>query len=435
MDYKSSYYNFIYDDLGTDKTVFYNSSTGALAIVKDAQYQEYKNYINNHREFEDKEFFENLKKCGYIVPNSMDEKFMLHLRLMENRYTGNTLFLTIAPTMACNFRCVYCFEKGHYGNKMMDETTKENVLSFFKVRAKGVKRVFVSWYGGEPLMGMPVIEDLAKEFISYCDLNNIEYISNVTTNGYLFTETVAKKLAILRVKFVQITLDGPKEIHDTRRPLVNGQGTFDVIMKNLIATKGILPVSLRINADEENIEKADEIIKELKANDLLGTVKPYLAQVFAYNGTYEDNICLTSEKYSKANLLFVLKNGLSFNKTYPKPRGHYCGADYCNGWVIDDHGNLYKCWNDIGINSRIVGNVKDSPNIQNTEYPAKYMLWDISMDSKCRDCSIAPVCLGGCPHNRINNQIVCAHTLKSLKEYILAYANHVISNQKADKAF
>ena len=182
MDYKSSYYNFIYDDLGTDKTVFYNSSTGALAIVKDAQYQEYKNYINNHREFEDKEFFENLKKCGYIVPNSMDEKFMLHLRLMENRYTGNTLFLTIAPTMACNFRCVYCFEKGHYGNKMMDETTKENVLSFFKVRAKGVKRVFVSWYGGEPLMGMPVIEDLAKEFISYCDLNNIEYISNVTTN-------------------------------------------------------------------------------------------------------------------------------------------------------------------------------------------------------------------------------------------------------------
>ena len=421
MDYKSSYYNFIYDDLGTDKTVFYNSSTGALAIVKDAQYQEYKNYINNHREFEDKEFFENLKKCGYIVPNSIDEKFMLHLRLMENRYTGNTLFLTIAPTMACNFRCVYCFEKGHYGNKKMDEETSNNVFAFFKEKAKGVKRALVSWYGGEPLLGMTIIEKLAPKFIEYCENNNIQYSSNIITNGYLFTKEIAQKLSSMGVKWAQITLDGSKEIHDQRRPLINGQGTFDIIMKNIIETKGVLPVALRINVDKNNIKQADEIVQILRNHDLLNTVHPYLGHVISYNEGYSEDLCLSSELYSKENTDFIMRNSLPFKSSYPTPKGHYCSADYCNGWVIDDQGNLYKCWNDIGMLDYSIGNINCSPIINKTVYYSQYMMFNPKNNSMCEVCKMAPICLGGCPHSRLEGRMVCAYTENSLKNILLEH--------------
>ena len=41
---KPSEYNFIYDDLGKDQIVMYNSFTGALAVVKELQYAQFINY-------------------------------------------------------------------------------------------------------------------------------------------------------------------------------------------------------------------------------------------------------------------------------------------------------------------------------------------------------------------------------------------------------
>ena len=65
-----------------------------------------------------------------------------------------------------------------------------------------------------------------------------------------------KTLAILKkcdVTKLQITIDGIEEIHDKRRPLQNGKGTYKRIMDNLTNLKDeLIPVSLRINTDREN---------------------------------------------------------------------------------------------------------------------------------------------------------------------------------------
>lgn len=116
MHLKESAYNFIYDDLGKDQIVFYNSRTGALAVVHEDQYKQYKGFQEKGKEIEDAEFLKNLLKCGYLLPAEVDEKFLIKTNMMQGRYNKNLLSLTIAPTMACNFRCIYCFEKGHYGN-------------------------------------------------------------------------------------------------------------------------------------------------------------------------------------------------------------------------------------------------------------------------------------------------------------------------------
>ncbi|MCM1236362.1 MAG: hypothetical protein NC124_11505 [Clostridium sp.] len=55
----------------------------------------------------------------------------------------------------------------------------------------------------------------------------------MVTNGYFLTKDVAQKLAKLKVSSLQVTIDGPKHVHDKRRVLAGGEGTFDKIIQKL----------------------------------------------------------------------------------------------------------------------------------------------------------------------------------------------------------
>lgn len=430
MKLKESQYNFIYDDLGKDQIVMYNSFTGALAVTKEQQYKQFIDYLETGKEIEDKEFLENALKCGYLVPKDIDERFLIKTRMMAGRYSSRTLSLTIAPTMACNFRCIYCFEQGYYGNKLMDENTQENLMKFIKKHINGVKYLHVTWFGGEPLLGMSIIETLSQKMISLCEEINVKYYANIVTNGYLLTPKVAEKLREYKVTLAQITIDGPKEIHDSRRPLINGEGTYDIIMKNLMEIGDALPISLRINVDYDNISAADKVMEFLKRNKMLDTIRPYLGLVIPYNDNYQEEKCFSDEIYSKYNLKFLMDHNIPLQRTYPRPRKNYCGADFCNGWVIDDAGNMYKCWNDIGIPEKVVGNINLGDSyLQRTDLLEKYSSFDPITYEDCKDCKMLPVCLGGCPHNRMEGRRICEQRRFYMQEYLLECTKSLLTNK------
>ena len=301
-------------------------------------------------------------------------------------------------------------------------------MKFIKSRLDGVKMVHITWFGGEPLLGMPIIESLSQQIMALCEEREIHYYAGIITNGYLLTQETAEKLRKYKVQFVQVTVDGPKKIHDTRRPSINGQGTYDVIMNNLKTIRGILQVHLRINVDFENIDAADEVVSYLKQENMLEYIYPYLGLVISYNNTYEKNKCLTDELYSKYNLQFLLRNNIPLQTTYPKPRGNHCISDFYNGWVVDDKGYLYKCWNDIGDVEKSVGNIHCEQNIlQNTNLISEYSSCDFLDDPACKDCKLLPVCLGGCPHMRMERKPNCHQLRFSMKDYLIECTRHMVS--------
>lgn len=229
-----------------------------------------------------------------------------------------SLGLTIAPTSDCNFRCIYCYEKGAIAPKTMSLETETAIFDFIQLLSSKISSLSISWYGGEPLMRFDIIERLSKKIIKLCDENNIVYHASIVTNGYLLNEEISKKLKEYRIYHVQITIDGPKEIHDKRRIMANGKGTFDTIINNLILYKEYLPnISLRINVDKSNFDKIEDLYELLKKKELLDIVTPYLGHVRTENECYNDNKCISTKDYSELTLNFQKSINRELRAFYP----------------------------------------------------------------------------------------------------------------------
>lgn len=98
--------------------------------------------------------------------------------------------------------------------------------------------------------------------------------------------------------------------------------------------------------------------------------------------------------------------------------------------MIDPHGDLYKCWSDIGIIERRVSVLDGNDADVNSTLLNDYMLYDPTEDEKCKDCKYLPLCMGGCPHNRMENLKICAQYRYNLDEYLVECTKILLKNQQ-----
>ncbi len=423
LDYKLSRYNFTFPyphkAEGKEQKVMYNTRTGSIALIEADKYQQYCDYAENGTPIGDEELLANLQRGGYVVDADFDELAAIRFRLLSMRYNTAALVLTIAPTSNCNFRCIYCYEKDSIKPVTMSEQTQEDLIQFVKQYVSTIKTLSVTWYGGEPLLAIDIIEKLSNVFMELCAENKIEYSASMVTNGYLLTPENVEKLHRMKVTGIQVTLDGDAQDHDKRRFLKGGHPTFGRIIDNLCASKDHLPerVSIRINADRHNIDRVDNVVKILREKGLEGKVYPYLAMVENSNDAYNDNSCLHTNEFSQHVFEFITRNGLNIVARIPKQLACYCGADACSSYVIGADGRIYKCWGEIGIDACSIGSLKDGVKKNPRFYD--YLLYDATEEEECRECKYLPVCMGGCPNKRIQNAFNrCTQMRNSLEQFM-----------------
>lgn len=427
---KVSQYNSIYDfPSNPSQKLMFNAKSLALALVDCSKVEQYENYCQTHEEIPDEAFLNDLKTGGFLIDDSIDEKAILKYEQLCSRYSRSHLSLVIAATSNCNFRCVYCYERSVLRASTMSEATQEAIVKFVESEAPHLESFTVTWYGGEPLLALDIIESLSLKFIDICKKNDIAYGATIVTNGYLLNCAVVEKLNTLYVNQYQVTLDGRKEIHDCSRPLANGGGTYDVITQNLIYVKDVIPsVSLRINTGRHNVDQVHEIFEWVKDNGLSEKVFPYLGKITSTGK--EDpttSMCLNTDEFVEARIKMI--NGetanLQRNNFYPTPVRCYCGADSNNVFVIDSDGSLYKCWDDIGHIERAVGNI--NTNIEYNSTLFSYIQYSAVDDPDCSDCAVLPICMGGCPHRRVQSlPDRCSEFKDHLEEFLLITADNVI---------
>lgn len=302
----------------------------------------------------------------------------------------------------------------------MSKENQETVIEFIREQAPFISNLHITWYGGEPLLALSIIESLTKRILDISSKHNIEYSASIVTNGYLLSNNTLNILKESLVKDMQITLDGMGQTHDMRRPLkVKKGGTFDQIIKNLVDGKELLPkeVSLRINTDENNINEAYALVDYLKSKGLLEYVSPYLGKVENHNDCYSDAICLSESKYVKTAINLMAKVYPSITDFHPKPIYNFCGADLVNSYTINYDGSLYKCWEDIGRTEKVIGHIQRE-FLKESNVIFEYVLYDTFNNEKCYECKYLPLCLGGCPRRRnsLSNE-----NCEKIREHISTY--------------
>ena len=429
---KQSNYNFFYPYKEDEtKLIAYNSFSNALALIEKEKHLKFVKFCNDEADL-DEEFKEQLRQGAFLIDDDVNELELLRQGMLVSRYSTDYFGVTIAPTLDCNFRCIYCYEKDSIKQCYMDSDTQDRIVELLKKKVKTIRQFSVTWYGGEPLMALDVIENLSKQFIEICKENDVEYNAGMITNGYLLTRSSVEKLNEANVSFYQVTIDGKPEDHNIRRPLVGGKPTFDRIMQNLKDNIDIIPqVSLRMNIDKNNLESGAFIVDYLRENGLDGKVAPYLANTTNSNDSYDSPSCMSTEEFSDVDFKHDVAMGerMDIRSKYPRRIQNYCGADSMASLVIAADGRLYKCWCDIGIDDRCIGNIKENYGLFNRAN-LNYVAYDPTQDEKCMDCKLLPICMGGCPFQRLEKADVCSMYKHKLENYLSAISETIKKQQE-----
>lgn len=303
------------------------------------------------------------------------------------------------------------------------------LLHFIDQKLNSLKSLNIQWFGGEPLLRIDIIERLSRGIEHLCRDHDASFNpSSIITNGYLLSVENAVRLKDANIKKVQVTLDGTADIHDQRRKLINGTGTFWRIVDNIKKTMEILTVSIRINIDKENLHKMDDFFEFLKKENLAEKVNFYFGQVQGNTAACADiaSQCLSTKEYSQSivEIMFKAINHGIFNIQYPSLyKWGYCGADNFNSYVISPSGKIFKCWEEICADEdSSIGHLSgNEPNPLNIANAARYLSWDSFSNEHCRACSIFPVCGGGCIFNAMKSaeKKDCCTWKYNLKEMLL----------------
>lgn len=164
---------------------------------------------------------------------------------------STTRNLSLDMTEGCSLRCKYCFQDFNGGKKreerkLTEEIMKQQVDWLFKDETSGtVEEVnqagglsFEPW-GGEPFHNFEMIKKTYEYFVQKSQETGkkIGHIGG-TSNGVEWTEENLKWCQERNITWL-LSLDGIKEIHDKYRVTPTGQGSFDIIDKNIDLYKKI----------------------------------------------------------------------------------------------------------------------------------------------------------------------------------------------------
>ena len=232
----------------------------------------------------------------------------------------------------------------------MNREIQDEIIEFIETMLTNNKhkRLFVYWFGGEPLLCIDHIKAMSRRIIELTEQYDVIYSSAMSTNGYFLTPENVKELEKCRLNRIQVTLDGMQEVHDRTRVLRDGSGTFDVIVDNLRQLRTHISVHIRTNLHKDNVgefaklSKLVEKIKEESGTDIL--LYGAHMSVYDFNNKNVDELELSIKDYSDT---LKRQKAIGISKRHFS-KFAFCDAAKMHSYCFDDEGNMYKCWNDIG---------------------------------------------------------------------------------------
>ncbi|MBO0959326.1 radical SAM protein [Neobacillus sp. MM2021_6] len=415
------------DDNGV---VLFNSYTGAITYFSDQEKQAVLSSLKRAgTELLENEIQEDLHTNGFLVSSHVDEKRRAQF-LHQSLHRTDTMHLVLMPTEACNFRCTYCYETFERGK--MNRTVINGLKAFVQEKAASLTDLHISWFGGEPLISLDVIEELSETFLAIAKENHVQYSCDLVTNEYLLTKDTFQRLLSWNINQFMITVDGVGEVHDRRRHLTGGGRTFDTIIENLIAIKdvpGSFDITIRTNFDEDNLQATSELTHFLK--DHFADDKRFgilFRPVGQWGGKNDDDIPVCSRTMANKKIWELtdeaISQGFGMSSMITDslmPSASVCYAAKPHSLVVSSHGQLYKCTLSLHEEFNQVGKIHEDGHLElDYDKIASWVTSGEETDAVCQSCFYRPVCQGNhCPLYRMRTgERPCPYEKRNIKKVL-----------------
>jgi len=365
--------------------------------------------------------------------------------MTDTRASAPAQFHLLAkPTGAvCNLDCTYCFflskEVLYPGSpfRMSDGTLEAYVEQLLD--AHRTPEVTIAWQGGEPtMMGL----DFFRKAVGLAERykrpgQRIEH--TMQTNAVLIDDEWAeffKENSFL----IGVSIDGPKEVHNTYRVNKGGGGTFDQVMKGwealrrhevaanvlctLHAANADRPVEMyRFFRDELGAEFLQfiPIIERATRETLPIANEGWHEQqgrerlLYTQTGSLVTERSITAEQYGRF-LVEIFEEwvrhdiGKVYIQMFDTALGAHVGqyslcihAPTCGTALAMEHnGDLYSCDHFVEPDFKL-GNIHESRMLDLVASPQQRKFGGDKRDTLprfCRECPVLFACNGGCPKDR-----------------------------------
>lgn len=383
----------------------------------------------------DPETIASLKKRGYLTQLTREEersKFDNVVNLLHQRSGKSMPSYIFMPTYDCNLRCAYCFQ-----DFMRTDPSYNHLLRFMTPSVidrivgalpdlelrrgltgeeEGFKR-FITLFGGEPLLrrGRKTIEYLLNALRKQSPIG-VSAVTNATE-----LEAYEDMLGPDGIAALQITLDGPPELHDGRRIHADGRGSFEAIARNIdLALDRAVSIDIRMNIDRTNIDSLPRLA-EIFASRGWPERKGFSAYVAPVTQSAKnDNVTkqTTFNSYELREALRALQrqhpdmsimttsdDGLRTNlrgifkhrkDPLPAMRASFCGA-HTTMSIFDAFGDIYACWERTGDKNLRIGWVDENGKLELVaDRLEKWRSRTVSSNDTCGQCRYSLYCGGGC---------------------------------------
>jgi len=348
-----------------------------------------------------------LRENGIIVEDEKEEEAKLKDFFRQLKYESAALpfEVTILTTYSCNFRCVYCFEESVKDNVFLDRQTSDLIIKWLINRAekRGFKRIFLVYYGGEPLLNIRPIYDISWHLRQWADKKGVDFGFGIITNGSLVSPGLVDKLLTVGLREIRISIDGDRDAHNRKRPFIDGGPTFGLIIDNIKSVIDKVDVGVAGNFDRENFASILALLDYLEKERLLyklqkidfAALTPRLGpktnpgaielgdclSFFGRDGLFDETVYIKKE---------LMKRGLKVNTGLAINACSLTMQDA--GVTIDPKGVIYKCNALVGYPEFSIGNARDEEFNERSREFLNSDAWN-----KCPpDCPYIPMCQGGC---------------------------------------
>jgi len=368
--------------------------------------------------------------------------------ITQKRAAPEAFHLLAKPAGAiCNLDCKYCFflskEMLYPGSRfrMADELLETYIRQLIEAHARAPE-VTIAWQGGEPtLIGLDFFRrsvELAEKYRR----PGQRIAHTIQTNG---TQIDDEWAAFFKEHnfLVGLSVDGPREMHDTYRVNKGGAGSFEQVMRgwrylrahavdvNILCTVHAAnqerPLEVyRFFRDElgaefiqfipivERVEAAMIPLANIGWSERPGGERPLYKQ----QGTLVTERSVGAAAYGRF-LIAIFEEwvrrdvGRVFVQIFDVTLGSFLGqhslcifSPTCgNALALEHNGDLYSCDHYVEPDY-LLGNIQETHMIELVSSEGQRQFgWDKldTLPRYCRECEVRFACHGGCPRNRFIN--------------------------------